>query len=304
MILEESSRASAATTIALLARAVQRLIPSSGDHQTALPELTLHRRNEPKEFVHCTYTMGLALTVQGSKDVLLGERRLSYGPGQSLLTTMDLPVSFRITRATPREPYLGILLKFDRNLMVQAATGIELPRPHRQVVCDPISLQRLDAAVLDALYRLILLLDEPELLPRLAPLIRQEIMIRLLTGPHAPHLWHLVHAANPMQQIAQAVVWIKQHFAEEIRMDKLAEHANMSPSTFRQHFRLTIGMSPLQFQKRLRLQEARQLMLNQNMSASSSSALVGYESASQFNREYRRLFGDPPQRDIRKMLSY
>lgn len=302
MIQAESSRMNAAALTGLLARIVERIAAGSVDRQTALPELTLHRRNRPTEPVHCIYTLGLALTLQGAKDVLLGDKKFSYGPGQSLLATIDLPVSFNITRATLREPYLGLMLKLDRNLIVQAASGIATPRPHKNFIYEPISQRRLDAAVLDALRRLILLLDEPALLPQLAPLIRREIAIRLLTGPHGPHLWRLA-GAGPMQQIAQSVAWIKQHFAEEMRVGELAEHANMSPTTFRQHFRTTTGMSPVQFQKLLRLQEARQLMLNREISAGSASALVGYESASHFNREYRRLFGAPPQRDVRKMLS-
>lgn len=254
--------------------------------------------------MHCIYTLGLALTLQGGKEVLLGDKKLSYGPGQSLLVTIDLPVSFHISRATLREPYLGIMLKLDKNLIVQAASETAVTRPSRNAVYEPISLQRLDAPVLDALHRLVLLLEEPALLPQLAPLIRQEIIIRLLTGPHASQLWHVVNAASPTQQIAQSIAWIKQHLAEGMRVGELAEHANMSPTTFRQHFRTTTGMSPVQFQKLLRLREARRLMLNQNMSAGSASALVGYESASQFNREYRRLFGAPPQRNVRKMTSY
>lgn len=128
-------------------------------------------------------------------------------------------------------------------------------------------------------------------------------MVRLLTGAHATQLWSLVNTAGPTQQIAQAVTWIRKHFAEEMRVKEVAEHANMSPTTFRQHFRTITGLSPVQFQKLLRLQEARQLMLDQNMSAGSASALVGYESASQFNREYRRMFGAPPVTDIRRLLS-
>jgi transcriptional regulator GlxA family with amidase domain len=152
--------------------------------------------------------------------------------------------------------------------------------------------------------RLLLLLDEPTLIPQLAPLIQQEIIVRLLTGPHASHLWHMVNASGPTQQIAKSVAWIRQNFAEEMRVEELAKHANMSPTTFRQHFRAITGMSPVQLQKLLRLQEARQLMLDQRMTAGAASAVVGYESASQFNREYRRLFGTPPQHDIRRMLAH
>ena len=300
MIAQDGPRLNAAALTGLLARAAQRLAAASGDHRTAVPELTLHRRNRPSQPVHCIYTLGMALTVQGSKHVLLGDTDLSYGPGQSLLTTLDLPVSYHITRATAAEPYLGIMLKFDRNLLAQVASRIEPLRPDKRAPREPISLQRLDAPVLDALHRLILLLDEPGLIPQLAPLIQQEILVRLLTGPHAPHLWNLVNDAGPSQQIARAVGWMREHFAEEMRVGELAQHASMSLTTFRQHFRAMTGMSPVQLQKLLRLQEARQLMLDQHMSAGSASALVGYESASQFNREYRRLFGAPPQADIRK----
>lgn len=249
--------------------------------------------------MHCIYTLGLALTVQGSKHVLLGERELSYGPGQSLLTTIDLPVSYHITRASAAEPYLGMMLKLDAGQITQVASKLEMPRPSRTRTFEPLSLQRLDSPVLDALHRLISLLDEPALIPQLAPLIQQEIIVRLLTGVHAGHLWNLANAANPIQHIAKIVTWLREHFAEEMRVEELAGRANMSLTTFRQHFRTITGMSPVQFQKLLRLQEARQLMLDQEMSASRASALVGYESASQFTREYRRLFGLPPRADIR-----
>jgi AraC-like DNA-binding protein len=242
----------------------------------------------------------MSITLQGSKHVLIGDKQLSYGPGQSMLAAIDLPISYHITRATAAEPYLGVMLKFDQSLLMQVASTLEKPREDKAMF-EPISLQRLGAPVLDALHRLLLLLDEPKLIPQLSPLIQHEIVVRLLLGPHAPHLWNLIHTNGPTQKIAQAANRIRQHFAEEMRVDELAETTNMSPTTFRQHFRSMTGMSPVQFQKLLRLQEARQLMLDPNMSAGSASALVGYESASQFNREYKRLFGAPPQADIRKM---
>jgi AraC-like DNA-binding protein len=248
VIEEESPRMSATGTVGLMARAVQKRIAASGDHRTAIPELTLHRRNRPTQVVHCIYMLGVAVTLQGGKHVLLGDRELSYGPGRSLLTTIDLPVSYHITRATAVEPYLGMMLKFDQSLLMQVASTLEKPRQSRAAF-EPISLQRLDAPLLDALYRLLLLLDEPNLIPQLSPLIQREILIRLLYGPHAPHLWNLIHTNGPTQKIAQAVNWIRRHFAEEMRVDELAETTNMSPTTFRQHFRSMTGMSPVQFQK-------------------------------------------------------
>ncbi len=302
MIAGKGLRTDANTLVGLLATTVQRIVTTPGDHRTVLPELTLHRRNRPSQPVHCIYTLGMAVTVQGSKHVLLGEKVLSYGPGQSLLTTLDLPVSYNITRATSAEPYLGVMLKFDLNQLNHVASNLKLQPPRNETIREPMSLQRLDAPVLDALHRLISLLDEPELIPQLAPLIQQEIMVRLLIGPHGSHLWRLF-AKSSTQQIGKAVAWIRQHYPEKMRVDDLAELANMSLTTFRQHFRELTGMSPVQFQKLLRLQEARQLMLDQHMSAGTASAIVGYESASQFNREYRRLFGAPPQHDIRRVQS-
>jgi transcriptional regulator GlxA family with amidase domain len=178
---------------------------------------------------------------------------------------------------------------------------MDLPQPRRDDSRRSISVEELDAALLDALVRLVRLLNEPALVPQLAPLLQQEITIRLLTGPHGPQLRHLVTTGSPSQQIARVVAWIKKNFVQALPVDDLAQRAHMSPSTIRQHFRAITGSSPLQFQKQLRLQEARQLMLNQNLDAGSAAGLVGYESASQFSREYSRLFGAPPQRDIKRM---
>lgn len=297
-----------------MAQILRKRLSTAGDFSTAIPNLSLHRRNRPTETIHCVYTLGLALTLEGSKVITSGQTELSYGAGQSLLVSLDLPVSYRITRATASEPYLALMLKLDMTRLAQAAAALANQReaPQRSSKAKrpagspsdfvPLSVERLDAPLLDALYRLLLSLDEPTLLGPLAPLLEQEILLRLLTSAHGPQLHRLVQTAGSAQRIAQAVTWIRNHFADEMRVEELAETTNMSPTTFRQHFRTMTGMSPVQFQKQLRLQEARQLMLDQNMSAGSASALVGYESASQFNREYRRLFGAPPQADVRRIL--
>lgn len=286
-----------------LARAIERRVRSAGDHQTALSALSLHRRDAPTEPVPCIYPLGLVLTTQGDKQVTVGDKILDYVPGQSMLATVDLPVVSHVTRASKRKPYLGLLLKLDVRAVALAVSELNLPQSDQDRAEAPISVERLDPFLLDALGRLIDLLDDPVLLPRLAPLIQQEIIIRLLTGSHGSHLRQLIKEETPREQIARVVVWMKQNFTTAIRVDELAAKANMSPSTFRQHFRAVTGMSPLQYQKQLRLQEARQLMLNQNADASRAASLVGYESASQFSREYNRLFGAPPQRDVRRMRS-
>jgi len=284
-----------------LARAIGHVAQSDGDHNTAIPALTLDRRKAPTEPLHCIYNLGLGVVAQGGKQVMLGGESIDYGPGQSMLTTIDLPVVSHVTRASVQEPFLGMMLALDVRSIVQMASEMDVSRPGRDSVHRSISFETLDAALLDALVRLVRLLDEPALVARLAPVIQQEISIRLLMGPHGPQLRHLVTAGSPSQPIAKAVAWLKQNFVQALHGDELADRAHMSPSTFRQHFRALTGFSPLQYQKQLRLQEARQLMLNQNLDAGSAAGRVGYESASQFSREYSRLFGAPPQRDIKRM---
>lgn len=257
----------------------------------------------PTEPIPCIYPLGLILTTQGDKRVTVGDRVLDYVPGQSMLATVDLPVVSHVTRASRQRPYLGLLLKLDARAVMLAASELGLPRSDCTRTNQQISVEQLDSALLDALGRLIGLLDDRVLLPRLAPLIEQEIIIRLLVGPHGSHLRQLIADDSPRDQIARVVVWMKQNFAKVMRVDDLAARANMSPSTFRLHFRTITGMSPLQYQKQLRLQEARQLMLNQSIEASRAACLVGYESASQFSREYTRQFGAPPQRDVRSLRS-
>jgi len=251
--------------------------------------------------MHCIYGLGLGVVARGRKQVMLGGEVMEYGPGQSMLTTIDLPVVAHVTRASAREPFLGMMLTLDLHSIVQLAADME-STPMRTVQgYRSLSIETLDVSLLDGLVRLLTLLRDPALLPHLAPLIQQEIAIRLLMGPHGPYLRRLVSAGSPGQQIARTVAWLKQHYAEVVEVEKLAARAHMSPSTFRQHFRDITGVSPLQYQKQLRLQEARQLMLNEDLDASNASGRVGYESASQFSREYCRLFGAPPQRDIRRM---
>jgi AraC-like DNA-binding protein len=284
-----------------LARAIARFAQTDGDHTTAIPRLTLHRRKGPTEPLHCIYTLGLGIVAQGDKQVLLGGESVNFGPGQSMLTTIDLPVVSHVTRASVREPFLGMMLTLDARSILQLASEMDEPRPRRDDAYRAISFTALDGTVLDALVRLVALLDEPRLVPRLAPLIQQEITVRLLSGPYGPQLRHLVTAGSPGQQIAKAVAWLKQNFVEALKGDDLADRSHMSPSTFRQHFRALTGVSPLQYQKQLRLQEARQLMLNEHLDAGSAAVRVGYESASQFSREYSRLFGAPPQRDVKRL---
>lgn len=292
---------SKATAMAGLANAIAKIAKIDGDHPTAISGLTLHRRHALTEPLHCIYGLGIGVVAQGDKQVLLGDEVIAFPPGHSMLTTVDLPVVSHVTEASVQKPFLGLLLTLDVRSILQLASEMDMAPTKKQVSFRSLSVEPLDAALLDALTRLVRLLDEPTLASRLAPLVRQEITVRLLAGPHGPHLRHLVSAGTPGHQIAKAVTWLKQNFAQGMDVEDLATRSHMSPSTFRQHFRAITGVSPLQYQKQLRLQEARQLMLNQSLDAGSAGGRVGYESASQFSREYARLFGEPPQRDIQRM---
>ena len=301
MATQKSSVTSEQPGRGALAAEIARVAQNDGDHNTSIPALTLHRRSAPTEPLHCIYNLGLGVVAQGDKQVLVGSETIAYGPGQSMLTTIDLPVVSHVTRASAREPFLGLMLTLDVRSVVQIASELDVARPRGDDAYRSISFEPLEPTLLEAILRLVRLLDEPTLAPRLAPLIQQEIVIRLLTGPHGPQLLHLVTAGSPSQQIAKSVAWIKKNFAEPLRIDDVADRAHMSPSTFRQHFRALTGVSPLQYQKQLRLQEARQLMLNEHLDAGSAAGRVGYESPSQFSREYSRLFGAPPQRDVTRL---
>lgn len=286
-----------------LAGAIESIAQSDGDYPTAIPTLSLHRRKAPTEPLHCIFNLGLGVVAQGNKQVLLGDEVIKYGPGQSMLTSIELPVISHVTHASSKEPLLGMMLTLESQEIIQTAVEMGLPAPPRGEIYRPIGIEPLDDQLTDALTRLVELLRHPTLVTLLAPLIRREIVIRLLSGPHAPQLRHLAADGSPSQQISKAVTWLKQNYAQTVHVDELAERVHMSPSTFRHHFRVMTGTSPVQYQKQLRLQEARQLMLNQDIDAGSAGSLVGYESASQFSREYSRLFGSPPQQDVRRMRS-
>ena len=280
---------------------VSDIAQSDGDFATPLPALMIYRRSKVSEPMPCIYGLGLGITVQGGKCCLLGDDIYTYGPGQSLVTSVDLPVVSRVTRASRAEPYLGLRLELDARMIAQVAAEMEFPALPRTEGARALSVVNLDEGLLQALTRLIRLMQEPLLLPRIAPLVQQEITVRLLSGEHGPNLRRLITVGSPSQQIAKVISWLGAHFKQNFPIDELAARAHMSPSTFRQHFRDVAGMSPLQYLKQLRLQDARQLMLNEDIDAGSAALRVGYESASQFSREYTRLFGAPPLRDIRRL---
>ncbi|GAA5584915.1 HTH-type transcriptional activator RhaS [Acinetobacter calcoaceticus] len=284
-----------------LLSSIQDIAQNDGDYTTELPVLSIYRRSTPTDPMPCIFGLGLGVVIQGGKCVTLGEKAFEYGSGQALINTIDLPVVSYVTQATITEPYLGLRLDLDANLIVQIATEMNPSMIWKYTPSRAMSIIELDEGLLDALTRLVRLLNEPTKIPFIAPLIQREIIIRLLDGEHGPMLQSLAAEGSPSQQISKVITWIKLNYTNNISVNELAEKAHMSSSTFRQHFRTITGLSPLQYLKNLRLQDARHWMLYEGIDAGNAAIRVGYESVTQFNREYARMFGEPPLRDIKRM---
>lgn len=286
-----------------LKRRLTTLAPKEGDVFTTIPELSIHRRNSITEPMPCIYELGLALTLSGEKRITTAQEVIEYKAGEALLASIDLPVSTKVIKASSTEPYIGLMLRFDHRLILQIATDLDLHLPKGSHAGSALCKNVIDIQLLTAFDRLVSLFDEPKLTAALAPLIIHEIIARILLSPLGPNFMALNSGGTPGHQIVRSMSWLKQHFDESISIDTLAEQVQMSPSTYRQHFKHVSGMSPLQYLKQIRLQEARQLMLNAGLDAGTSGLKVGYESVSQFSREYARLFGAPPVKDIKQLRS-
>ncbi|MFP5212602.1 MAG: AraC family transcriptional regulator N-terminal domain-containing protein, partial [Acidobacteriota bacterium] len=203
--------------------------------------------------------------------------------------------------ASSEKPYLGLTLELDQRAIAQLMVDSSQPLPRKPPTGRAMAVSEVPLPLLNAFQRLIDLLDEPEDIPILAPLVQREIFYRLLMGDQGPRLRQITTAGSHSHQIARAIDWLQENFNQPLRVDDLAAYSGMSTSNFHHHFRSLTAMSPLQFQKRLRLNEARQLMLTKRLDAATASFQVGYESPSQFSREYSRLFGAPPSRDIKNL---
>lgn len=286
-----------------LIQLVSHFAETEGDYVSSISGLSFHSRMSPTESTHCIYNLGVGLILQGQKEIVVGEKVYQCFEGQSMLTTIDLPATSHVVQASVNKPFLAVLLLLDLQMVneVVANMPIEEEPSSSEEIHDSFSVDSLDDALTDAVLRLIKVLEEPTMIPHLVPLIQKEIIVRILNSSQGVYLRQLVKTGSVNQKIHQVVNWLKNNYTQPIRMDDLAERAFMSPSTFRQHFREITGMSPLQYQKQLRLQEARHLMLNKNLDAGRAASLVGYESASQFSREYSRLFGESPQRDVQRL---
>ena len=282
-----------------LVRKVTAHVDVDGDHKTAIPGLNLYRKSEPTACASATYEPKLIVFLQGEKRINLGRTIYVCDGTTFLLTSIDLPVVSQVTSATPEKPILGLLLQFEMNEVRRILNEEEFPFPEEPSGARGMAVGITSIELLDACSRLLDLLDAPRDIPFLGKLIQREIIYRLLRSPQGQHLRAIATLGEQSHRTAKAVTWLRTNYAKPLRVEALAAMAQMGVSTLHHHFRYLTAMSPLQYQKQLRLHVARERMINEGLDAASAAFEVGYESASQFNREYSRFFGQPPMRDVK-----
>jgi len=300
----ERSPANAGIDAALemLREGIARRTPRDGLVATPIPSVSLFKHSAPdQEPRSAMYEPSVCVSAQGAKRVLLGGETYVYNAGSFLITSVHLPTVVQVLQATPKKPFLGLVVRLDPREISQLMLDSKLPPPRPQRSARGMACGRMTLPLLAAINRLIDLLDAPQDIPILAPVIQREITYRLLASDRGERLRQVALAGSHGHQIAQAIGWLKAEYAQPLRIGELADRAHMSVSAFHQHFRVVTAMSPLQFQKWLRLNEARRLMLTEGMNAATAALRVGYESPSQFSREYRRLFEQSPLQDIKQL---
>ena len=283
---------------AQLARMIADRAVAEGDTQTEIPGLRLYRRSAPSACNSAAYEPSLVVFVQGQKRINVGKTIYICDGSNFVLTSIDLPVVSQVIAATEREPMLGLVLKLEmravREILSQQEFHLRESADTRGMAVGVTSIELLDACA-----RLMALLGAPQDIPILGGLIQREIIYRLLCSPQGKHLRAIATLGDQSHRTSKAVEWLRMNYAKPLRVEELAAMARMGVSTLHHQFRSLTAMSPLQYQKQLRLHVARERMLNEGLDAASAAFQVGYESASQFNREYRRFFGQPPMRDIK-----
>lgn len=289
-----------------LVRRVMRWTPEQGLQDTALPGVALARSESTTSCIATLYEPCLGFIVQGRKSLRLGDSAIEYGPMDYLASAVHLPVLGQIDDASPERPYLAVKLVVDpqevTDLLLELGDKAPEPDDCPEVACG-LATARMDRGMLNAVNRLVELLENPADIPILAPLARREIVYRALIGEIGPRMRKFARANSQANRISRVIALIKERFSEPLRVPELASQANMSESSLYHSFKQVTRMSPLQFQKKLRLHEARRLMLAEGLEAGSASYRVGYESPSHFSREYSRMFGAPPRADVNKLRS-
>jgi AraC-like DNA-binding protein len=283
-----------------LVHRIGQAVPDDGV-RTPIPGLDLYRFSRPTERVHGVSKLSLCIIAQGAKEVYLGDKSYPYDADRYLLATVELPVTGQVVEATPERPYLALRLELDPALVgsVMVEAGLPVPRGHEGAKALVVS--RLDSGLRDVTVRLLRLLDSPGAARVLLPMIKREIVFRLLTGEQGSRLRHLPEHGDNSNRIAQAIQKLRRELDRPVSVEGLAKELGMSPSGFHHHFKAVTDMSPLQFQKQIRLQEARRLMLSENLDAGSAGYRVGYDDASYFSRDYKKHFGHSPYRDAERL---
>ncbi|MGA9072439.1 MAG: AraC family transcriptional regulator [Terracidiphilus sp.] len=299
MVKGAEARAEIEPLRAEVARKIAQHVHGEGPVETAIPGLVLSRRTAPSECFCTTYEPELVVFAQGEKRLKVGSTTHLCDGSSFLLTSVDLPVESQIVTASASEPYLALVLKLEMPVVREILSQEEFLTPEVAARVRGMAVGKTPAELLGACSRLLDLLDTPKDIPFLGGLMQREILYRLLRSPLGRHLRAIATLGEQSNRTAKAVVWLKTNFTKPLRVDELASVAQMGVSTLHHHFRSLTAMSPLQYQKRLRLHAARARMLTEGLDAASAAFEVGYESASQFNREYSRFFGQPPMRDVK-----
>ena len=284
-----------------LAARIARALPHDGTIEPQ-PGLHFRRHSGPTQPVHGFYEPAFCVIAQGSKEILLGGDSFRYDPAHYMISTVELPLTGQVVEASPERPYLGFRLVLDPSVVtsVMVESGMAQPRGDGGGV-KAVDVSALDANLLDATLRLVRLTDAPNEYHALAPLVIREMVYRLLTGAQGGRMRHLATVGGHAHRMVRAVEKLHKDFDKPLRIDAVARELGMSVSGFHAHFKAVTAISPLQFQKQLRLQEARRLMLSENLDAAEAGYRVGYDDASHFSREYRRHFGEPPMRDVERL---
>ena len=277
-------------------------IDDVGNFPSSIKGLRLVRRDEPTDFMRCFYEPTCILVLQGQKHMIYGEENLIYGAGQYVISCTDIPVSSRVAKATKDEPFVVLILELEADLISQLILETK-PKINPELGEKSIAIADTDDNLLDAFYRLTLLLDKSQAEQDvLSPMIIKEIYYRLLTGPLGNQLQLINTKGTRSNQIVHAIQILKDRFTDKLNMDEIAKDINMAPSSFYRNFKKVTKVSPLQYQKQLRLNEAQRLMLAKNYDAVTACYEVGYESPTQFTREYKKMFGAPPKSDIKRLV--
>lgn len=286
-----------------LKKKLLKWLPAPGRLEPSIPGLALSRYDEETSATPCFYNPMVALVVQGFKRSMIGDHEADYGEHHCVVVGVDMPGVFHITHASSQKPFLSLSVKLDRYIISQLIGEMPAIVAANANSLNPVGIAEADKELLDAFIRLIDLLDTPSRIPILAPLILREIHFYLLSGSQGGCLRLFNTSGTQANQMAQAISWLRENYTSPLHMEELARRANMAPSTFNRHFKHVTSLSPLQFQKRLRLYEAERLMLLEGKDAGTAALMVGYESGSQFNREYKRQFGAPPRKDVAQKRS-